>query len=168
MAMIGEATPGESPSPEKIRIYYEVLKDMDFEIIKNNAINYLRNKKAFFPFPCDLRNDPDPDEQAQAAFAYVEKLVDTFLYDGLQTAGMTAIKLRLEKDNKMHLLPLVQAFGVEVAEKSNITATRAQFLKAYKAERKGQDRKQIERVGGMTKIGDTIKGVLDSVKSENH
>jgi len=147
MLTIGEATPQGKPSPEKIEIYFRCLEDMNYEAVKQNAMNHLRYEK-FFPTISELRNEAQLEIQAQEDYAIIKQLCQDFLFAGFGRSGTEAIRLMLEERGKGYLMPMVRRWGAEIANGYNPTATRAQFLRAYKADAQrdrlpGSERKEL-------------------------
>jgi len=162
MAIASEATPGNQPSDEKIKIYFEALRDLEFDYIRENTINHLRTKH-FFPHICDIRNEPTEEEMANKAFQEVEDLLNKFYDPGLHSVTLGIIKSRTSKE----CFKLIQRFGTEIFYAENITASRAQFIKAYIADTKIGDRRMIkERSGKPVQIGKIVKQIEGVKKCE--
>ena len=134
MATMAEALPGSKLSPEKIEIFFQALQDMDLETIKQRMLDHLRYNK-FFPTVAEIRNE-DPELNAQEDYKLIERLCRDFIFEGFQRSGMQAIDMKLRDMGKAYLMPMVMDWGSEIVYGGNPTATRAQFLKAYKAEQK--------------------------------
>ena len=124
---------GKESSPERTRIYWEALKDLSYEIINKNAINHLRYNK-FFPAVCELRNEPNSETIIQADVELVENLCLEFIFPDFPQTGRNIVIHKLEEMKKEYLVPLVDRFGAEIVNGTNPSATRAQMLRAHKAE----------------------------------
>lgn len=161
MIMVGEAT--QSPSPEKIEIYFRALSDMEYSGVEKNAMYHLRFSK-FFPTIPELRKEENGELEAQTAYALIESLVENFLFPGFQGAGMCVIEQKLQGAGKKELIPLAQKWGPEIAGGSNPTATRAQFLKSFKAEMELSRQKQIMGKESV-KLPENVNRYLEGKKS---
>ena len=133
MAIVGEATPGEKPSPEKIEIYYRCLEDMSYEVIERNTFEAVK-KKGFFPLIPDIRNEPNSEAILQADIELIENLCLEFIFPDFPQTGRNIVIHKLEEMKKEYLVPLVDRFGAEIVNGTNPSATRAQMLRAHKAE----------------------------------
>jgi len=161
MLVLGEMFPGKPPSDEKIELFFMALQDVSLEEIRHNAAVHI-NTANFFPVPADLRNDGDPEVEAQEAFRIVEDALNKY-YDPY----LHGITLRIIKDKVGEkLFQMVQRFGTEIYYQDNITATRAQFTKAYKAEKKLTQRGFLNGKPEIKKIGDVAKGLLHGIDKE--
>ena len=152
-------------SHEKVEFYFELLKDLEFEQIKQNAIYYLRTeKKPFFPSPAIFRGDTQ--EKAIEAYNIIQEMMNRFYSPDFHGITLGIIRERLEKSGRSSLFPLLQKWGDEISFGNNPSATRAQFLKGYNTEVKIAERKKLP--SGKSQH---ISGVLNSItkdKELNH
>jgi hypothetical protein len=137
MLELGSTTPQGVPSPEKVEGYFQLLEDMDFETIKQNAIYAIRSK-GFFPMISEIRREGDAVKLAEAkadrAYRLIEFLMRKYYYPGFGPSCMAVIEDKLTKWGEMAVLPLLNRWGQEILENSNPSATRAQFLKSFMIE----------------------------------
>jgi len=141
-------------SKEKIELYRMALMDLDLETIRQNAAIHIKREN-FFPSVAELRNEPDPEAEAQEAFKQVEDALNKYYDPNFHGTTLELIKKRVGG----RLFNLVKRYGTEIFYRDNITTTRAQFLKAYKAESKNAERKML-RGGEPQQIGEIAKGML--------
>jgi len=166
MAIWGEMTPGERPTPEKMEGYYRiaVLCSFTFEQIEKRG-NLSIKRNGYFPKVDELFNDEqDLELRAQEDYAFLKGLCQNLLFAEFATCGTGIIKMKLKEAKKEYLIPMFDIWGAEIAYDGNPTATRAQFLRAYKAEMirlendrlldNGADRKEIDKRA--TKMIDSI------------
>ena len=159
MIMMAEVAAGnekmKQPSENKIAMYFDFLKDLDFDTIKDNANNHYRKNK-WFPAICELRNETDENLEAEAlkAFDEIKELMQNFYIPELGAAGRQAIIIKLESDGKSNLIPLLDKWGSEIVT-GNTQVVRAQFIKSYKAI-EGQDKKLL-RTKEPKQIGSLLK-----------
>jgi len=132
MNTIGEMTPGDKPSPEKTMLYFECLKDMPYDLIKKRMTNHLRFNK-WFPVICEIRQEADPELQAQEDCRFIEHLCRELIFSDFPMAGREAIGERLKTEGREDLMYLVNMMGAEISNGQNPTATRAQMIKVHKA-----------------------------------
>lgn len=79
----------------------------------------------------------------EQAYQIIEDAFEAFYDPYLSSSAWVAIRGRLESRGYGYLVPMAQRWGVEIWSKSNLTATRAQFIKSYKPQLEIID-KQIE------------------------
>ncbi len=132
-------------SAETIEGYFQALEDLTFEEINRNAMLAVRTNGGHFPTVAELAGEEDPEIEAQKAFETISQLVCSFVGFGLGESSMTAIRIKLEKAKQEHLVPLIRIWGSEIAYGDNPTATRAQFIKAFKADSARQRKELIAR-----------------------
>lgn len=134
----GEGTPGTDPSVNQMKIYsnWAIASNLSFEEIEERGKNAIL-REGWFPKLNELFG-VDDEALAQEDFQLLDHLVDAFLYPDFVQVGMGVIKQKLRRQGKVYLVPLLQKFGAEIANKFNPTATRAQFLKAHKANTKAR------------------------------
>jgi len=149
MAKMGEAAVGNDetkrPNKKKVEIYFDFLKDMEYDTIVANAnLHFKKNK--WFPAICELRNENGTlDAVAIEAYNTIEELMDSLYDPSLGIACLNAMNERLENMGRAYLKPILMKWGSEIWSRQNITATRAQFIKAFPVETKGIDTsRQIE------------------------
>ncbi len=137
MISLGKATPQGVPDPQKIEIYFRLLEDMPIEVIEKNAMEAVR-RKGFFPMIPEIRHDPDVEKQfeleAQESYRILEDTIDAYYHPGFGESSCTVIEMKLKERGRTDLIPQFYRWGKEIANGQNPTATRAQFLKTYKAE----------------------------------
>lgn len=137
MVQMGEVSVGteemKRPSPQKIKTYFAFLKDLNFEIIQNNANKHFCKNK-WFPAISELRNETNEDIEIEAlkAFDIIKDLMYNFYCPELGAAGRQSMILQLESNGNKNLVPLLDKWGMEIAT-GNVQVARAQFLKSYKA-----------------------------------
>lgn len=127
---------------EKVEFYFELLKDLEFDKIKQNSIDYLRTeKKPFFPSPAILRGDTQ--EKAIEAYNIITEMMNQFYSPDFHGITLGIIRNRLKESGRSSLFPLLQKWGDEITSGTNPSATRAQFLKTYDTEIKIIERKKL-------------------------
>jgi len=122
----------EPPSDAMKQLYFEILKDLDFETVNKNGFDHFK-KNRYFPAACDLRGEIDKINEAKADHAYriIEFVMKKYFIPEFPQTSMNIIKHKLNLWNESALLPLADRWGMEIFEGSNPSATRAQFLKSY-------------------------------------
>lgn len=167
MVTLGEATPGERPTPDKIEIYFKCLEDMDYETVEKNALEAVR-MKGFFPLIPDIRREMDVDQQALDDYQLAKKIADRYVYCGFEEdkGRCNEIKLHLQVEEKEYLFDFIMNWGLELAYPENITATRSQALRFLKHNAIQEiDRKLLEDHGEFKKIGaDGFEKGLDALE----
>ena len=162
MATLGEATPGENPSSEKIEIYFRCLQDMPFEEVEKNALNHLRFHK-FFPTIAEIRGERDPELEAQEDFKLLSDVLDRFYAPEIHGSAMRIIEMKLEESGRSDLVPMLRRYGTEIYYGDNITATRAQFIKARKVEIE-RDRVDMIEGRGKTELPERLTKLLEPIE----
>jgi len=132
MNAIGEASPQGSPSPEKTLLYFEALKDMPYDLIKKRMTNHLRHNK-FFPAICEIRQEVDPEIQAQEDCDLITDLCKEFIFPDFPQVGRNIVCEKLKEQGREDLVELVDRWGAEIINNQNPTATRAQMIRGHKA-----------------------------------
>ncbi|HPG41560.1 MAG TPA: hypothetical protein PLP19_10590 [bacterium] len=132
-------------SSQTIDFYFEILRDLPFEIIKNNAVKFFRNKTGFFPSPADFRsNNEEQEALAIKAWERINFYLDRFYHPDLGSCMMNHIKERMEKNGEIHLYNYLLQWGTEIISGGSIAATRKHFLDAYKANKVLEEKRQLE------------------------
>jgi|GEM_PF-1711840 len=135
LALLSEmAVRSRTISAETIEGYFQALEDLPFEAINRHAMLAVRTNGGHFPSVAELAGEEDPEIEAQKAFEDISRLVCSFVGMGFGETSMTAIQIKLANEDKEDLIPLVRTWGAEIAYGTNPTATRAQFIRAYKAD----------------------------------
>ena len=132
MNTIGALTPQGIPSPEKTELYFRILEDMSLTIIEKRMTEHLRYNK-FFPTPCEIRQEADPEIQAQEDCQLIEDLCLQFIFPEFPQAGREAVLMQLRAKGKEDIMYLADRWGAEIANGQNPTATRAQMIWSHKA-----------------------------------
>lgn len=157
MAEISANKSGENVSDAFISFYFEILKDMELPEIRSNAAIYFRNAKpAFFPSPADLRNEGDPEQIAVQAFARIEDYLNKYYAPEIGACMMKVIEEKMQKAGEKHLIGYLYKWGPEIVNGGNPTATRAQFIKSFRADVKTGRFQELPETGGPKQIGDIL------------
>jgi len=145
MTQIGEVLPVKNiPSPDKIDFFFECLRDLDFEQVKENAILFMQTDGKFFPSVAQLRGQGDDKEiAALQAWDRINFYLDAFYAPEIGHCMMDVIKRRMEKNGEGHLYRFLVKWGPEILSTTSITATRKHFLDAYKAQAVIDERRQL-------------------------
>lgn len=166
MVELGSTTPQGIPGPEKIEGYYQLLEDMEFDTIKQNAI-YAIQSKGFFPMVSEIRRENDilkiNEAKANDAYKIVRDLMTKYYYPGFGRSCMDVIEFKLKEGKREDLIPFANRWGGEILENSNPSATRAQFLKSYMIE-SGEFYALPEHK--QRQISDTAAGLLEPIETE--
>ena len=135
MIQVGAATPQGVPSVEKIEGYFQLLEDLDLETVRQNTLLAVRTK-GFFPMIPDIRRESEEyaEPRAQEAYGILEELIEAYYMPGFGESSCTVIEMKLKERGRTDLIPQFYRWGKEIVNSQNPTATRAQFLKTYKAE----------------------------------
>ena len=158
MKKMGKATTEGSnedrnPSDERISIYFDFLADVPFDQVALAANKHF-NKSRKFPGICDLNGNAESDIESQAIDAF-ETIGKAFLSghhpDGGQHARIAIDYLK--KVHKENIAPFLYQWGWDIVHSENPTATRAQFIKSFKASKANQIDQDVER----RLIGDSAK-----------
>ncbi len=159
---IGQATPQGEPAPEKIEGYFQLLEDMDFETIKRNTIQGVQ-EKGWFPMVSDIRRSGEKNElmelEAQKAWDLMLRALD-YYFPGF-ACSLDIVLKKLDKSERPDLKEYIGSFGLEIVNQTNLPATRAQFLKNYKA-RKAEQHLELEP-GQKTEMAPRMAGMLKKI-----
>ena len=148
------------PSKEKIEMYFEALKDLSLEIIHRQAVIHFQREK-FFPAICELRPQVDDEVEAQQAFEDIKEAVLNLYDPMLGTAALVAVQEHLKNRDREHLIKMLPSWGAEIAYSEKMGVTRAQFIKAYVAEKKIKLKELAEgREKDTVQIGDLKQKLL--------
>jgi hypothetical protein len=151
---------GKLPDDGIIEFYFAALQDVTLEQIRQNGLLHFRkNKGGWFPSVAELLQGEDVEALALMDYQYLSDVMDSFCGFGFGLASQRAIEIKLEKDGKQHLKPMLMQFHREIISNDNPTATRAQFLKAYKHQAEYEQNKNLLQppeqiaglLGGLTK-----------------
>jgi len=159
MIMMSEISAGNKeikrPSGNKIQIYFDFLKDLSFDEIKENANNHFV-KNNFFPSVAELRSNTDEQIEVEAiqAFDIIKRLMEDFYCPELGSSARQVMIIQLKSMNRKELIPVLDQWGYEIAS-GNTQVVRAQFLKSFKANKiidanrrldAGKEPKQLGRI----------------------
>jgi len=122
------------PDNDVVEFYFEALKDKSLEEIRANGQAHFIRGSGFFPTVAELRNDPDPEQEARVVFDIVQNLMDTYFVPGFP-GTLDAVYRRLKRRGLGHVVPMIERYGLEIINRENITATRSQFVKSYETYR---------------------------------
>lgn len=162
LSVLGECF-NKEVSQDMFNFYFEALRDVSIEVIKRNALLYINTAgKMKFPIPGDLRDSGD--SEAIDAWNTINRLIDAVYDPAFHMASMMAIKSQLESHGKSHYWQFVQQWGNEILDGSNPTATRAQFLKHYQAQKQIALNRQLQGKDVPRQIAEMAKKML--AKSE--
>ena len=157
----------EPPSKEFKKLYFEILKDLDFETVNKNGFEHFKKNK-YFPAACDLRNDQKKDDlleiEAQKSWKTLENVMLDYYYPGF-ACSLDIIFCKLKEYGREDLKEYVRSYGLEIVNQSNITATRAQFLKTLKA-RKQDEFIQLGTPQEIKQVAEGVKEMLDKIGNE--
>jgi len=160
---IGKASPQGEPDPEKIEAYFQLLEDMDFETLRQNTIRAVR-EKGWFPMISDIRRTDEKNElmelEAQKAWDILERAFD-YYFPGFG-CSLDIVLRKLDEWNRPDLKDYVRSFGLEIVNQTNLPATRAQFLKSFKA-RKAEKHLELESCDENAKLSPRIAGMLEEI-----
>ena len=132
MNAIGEACPGKLPSPEKTKIYFDALRDMEYEEIEKRMTQHLRFSD-FFPTIKSIRQEADPELLAQKDVAMIEEMCQEFIFPDFPMVGRNIIYEKLKQRGQEDLIYLVDRHGAEICNGQLSTVVRAQMIKGHKA-----------------------------------
>jgi hypothetical protein len=152
---------------ERIDFYFECLIDIPLVNVRKNAIDHFRSKNGFFPSIAELRG-ADNDSEALNDFQEISNLLDAFSGDDMPVSlTRAALQAHLRSDQKEYLLPLAIQFAPDILDRSNPSATRAQFLKAWKGVKiNGKDHKQLAEAPTLKRLGEALKEI--KITGENN
>ena len=163
MVQMGEVSVGteemKRPSPQKIKTYFAFLKDLNFEIIQNNANKHFCKNK-WFPAICELRDESDKKTETEAieAFETISNFLDAYYAPEFGRLTTEIIEDKLKALNKTELIPVLHKWGMEIYSRTNITATRAQFIKTFQANKEINNRLLEEKKDDFIQIGEFKNG----------
>ena len=118
----------------------------------------------------------DSQMSADEAFNYIETVMDSFW--GMGSISMIAVihhirwdcrekhrygprKVRIDAER---LIPLAKQWGIEIHQRANVTATRAQFRRSYNEIQEHQNRKVLPEPEGQKELKDIVTEIIDKVK----
>ncbi len=164
LVKINRITPGKDITPDAVDGYFRCCEDLDFETVEHNCFSYVK-MVGFFPKVPDMRGETQEDIeiQAQADLDMLTSLCDMFVFDGFGQTGYNILKMKLEEKGRSDLMTFVNRWGYELVYSDNPTATRAQALKALKAEKTSKimdrlpDKTSKEIKGHIDKLTDSFK-----------
>ena len=153
MTGMNEASPGsEKISKEKLKIYFDFLKDLPFEEIQNNANSHFCKNK-WFPAICELRGTDSSSNTDEAIQAYetIGRLLKNN-YHPLMLKQVTAVKKELEKINKPEWVAMLEKWAWGIQNSTNSAVTRKQFIDSFNsAKNKRIDEKALRLEPGKQK-----------------
>jgi len=159
LSVMGECF-NKEVSQDMFNFYFEALRDVSIETIKRNALLYINTAgKIKFPIPGDLRDSSDME--AIDAWNTINRLLDAIYDPSFHMASMMAIKSNLESHGKGHYWQFVQQWGNEMLDGSNPTATRAQFLKHYQAQKQIALNRQLQSQTVPPQLAEMAKKMLE-------
>ena len=162
MIMMAEVSVGNEfkrPSADKIQMYYNLLSDLSFDIIKLNAEKHFRKNK-WFPAISELRGESDEKLKikAQESFKILNDVIEKYYVAGF-ACTCDIVEQKLKAMNREDLISDFYKWGTEIVNNSNPTATRAQFLNAYVAHKIIASDRQIETGNKSKQLGEIIKKI---------
>jgi hypothetical protein len=170
MTGLAEVCANANLTREKIDMYFQFLRDLDIETVRENAKYYIANNKSqkgFFPPVAFLRDPREPGEieaeetaLADAAFSRVKWYIENFYYPEMGASCMAAIECKMKKANELHLLPLLNQWGGEILS-APTQVVRSQFVKSLKGSSLLKEKTRL--LSGKkepVQIGELIKGFL--------
>lgn len=161
MIMMSEVSAGteelKRPSKNKIKMYFDFLKDLDFELIKENANLHFRKNK-WFPAISELRNESDEqiEKEAIQAFEKIKQLMSKYYWGEFGNSCRNIMIMKLKESNQDNLVPYLDEWGIEIAN-GNTQVVRSQFIKTYKSLEGSSDRllnkhsKETKQIGAILK-----------------
>jgi len=152
---------GKDISDERVLMYWEALKDLEWEEFKVNVSRHIKINK-FFPLPSELRDSDDPEAIANQDFDIIVDLMNKFSFDGFQQCGSAIIELKLKEMNRIDLYDPYQRWGSRILNDNNPSALRAQFIRARSAEIK-RDNLQLPSGPERKQIQDKVDGLLEGI-----
>lgn len=151
-------TKKEVLSDETIDFYFEILKDIPFEVIKQNAVKYFRKNTGFFPSPAALREDKEEQEAlAHQVWDKINKYLDRYYHPDIGNCAMKMIEDKMRKNGELHLYRYLIEWGPEILYGGAIAATRKHFIDAFKAEKVLEDKRQLEAKQPNALVGEITK-----------
>lgn len=148
MASLSQAT-SDPPEKDGIKLYWAALSDIPRDTIVANAVKYVQTASARtggkppFPAIATLRGvDQESEKKAQKQverlamedFALLQKQIHEHYFPEFHQASLTVIKMNLDQMGKGYLFKMIPSFGDEILASSNVSATRAQFVKKLVAD----------------------------------
>lgn len=121
----------DPPGADKIKMYFVVLMDMEFDDIRENAFQYLRTKPNWFPGMDDLRGVERIEHYADQAYLKAKQIVSDYFSPDFPQSSLKVVKRQLDKVGLGGYFELIDEFGYEMLKGTNPTATRAQFKRAF-------------------------------------
>jgi len=138
-------TKKEMISNETVEFYFEILRDVPFEVIKQNAVKYFRKNTGFFPSPAALREDKEEQEAlAHQAWDKINKYLDCYYHPDIGNCAMKMIEDKMRKNGELHLYRYLIEWGPEILSTGVLAATRKHFIDAFKAEKVLKEKRQLE------------------------
>jgi hypothetical protein len=174
MTGLAEVCANAQITKEKIDIYFQFLQDLDIETVRANAKYYVahnKSQKGFFPPVAFLRDPRDPADieaaeqaEAQRAFDKIQYYLSEFYYPEFHGASLNAIHQKMTRSNEAHLFPMLQLWGTEI-QTGNTQVARAQFLKAYTAEKRNYEFKRKE-IGTNHNVQQLLNDVVNKLEAK--
>ena len=164
IAMLSEVY-AKDVSPKLVEFYFEALRDLDYNEIHQNAIQYINiPNKNKFPSPGDLRGI---DTRADKALTIITEYMDKFYSPDFHGVTMHVIRNKMRIAGHEYLFPILQKWGYEITCGNNPTATRAQFLKSYQSEKEFSAKQlmSIKKKGEPKQLKAILKQI--EIKKEN-
>jgi len=132
-------------STETIDFYFEILLDIPFETVKQNAVKYFRKNTGFFPSPAALREDKEEKEAlTHQVWDTVNKYLDRYYHPDIGNCAIKIIEQKMRENNELHLYRWLIEWGPEILYGGSIAATRKHFIDAYKADLVLEEKRKLE------------------------
>ena len=146
---------------DTIELYRLMLMDMDIETIGRRMSEHAKHEK-FFPAIAEIRQDPKPEEKAQADYAMIEEMISHFIYPGMESTGRTIVAMKLEEKGRGELVPFLDRWGSKILNSTNPTATQAQLIKQLTVEHK-RGLKELQQSPDEKRISDGIGKLIGGI-----
>ena len=160
----GSDTRGKKIPPERISIYFNLLKDLYIDDIKNNADkHFLKNK--WFPAPCELRgnNNENIENQAIESYELIKKAFSKTKYDPDFGEWTKQAVIYLIENNRPDLKQRLYDWGFDIINNEKESIVRSQFIKSYIAEQNKKIDKIIDK-----QIEDKEIKLIDKIMNEEN
>ncbi len=151
LGMMGEIY-NQDLSELKIKAYWEVLKDLDIEVISNNATKHLKTEK-FFPRPSELRLNVSDSDVALLAYNTLYSAINQFGY-------YDSVKF---DDPVIHSVIELMGGWMKIYEQEQDQWFEKQFISMYKALQ--HKKEHPEYIKGFFEIDNSLRGYDEFIPS---
>jgi len=149
----------DPPSDDKIKGYFILLMDMEFDDILANAYESVKHGENWFPSPMAMRGEDKLEYYADQAYMVAKQILADHFYPDFPATSLKVVRRKLNDVGLGGYFDIVNEFGLEMLNGDNPTATRAQFRRAFKS---------IATVGKMRELPEFLKKAPKQINAHSN